>query len=84
MNAETVSQGLSIQLRQSTVGEHRETEGTNFIKSLFQGTCSEKDYVAYLWSLKEIYETLELALLKNKNHPAVSRLFFPELFRLSD
>ena len=83
MNTEQAPASLSAKLRQSTMREHRETEGTSFIKSLFQGTCSEKDYVSYLWALAEVYESLEQGMELNKNHPAVSRVYFPELFRLS-
>jgi len=72
---------LATELRTSTMKEHKITEGASFIKNLFQGECSEKEYTQYLWALRELYKTLEDLLTEYQSQPNIALVFFPELFR---
>ena len=64
----TDQEPLSLQLRQSTAAAHTDAEGSDFIKKLFSGTCTEQEYYLYLWSLEAMYTALENELEKNKNN----------------
>ncbi|MEZ0391765.1 MAG: biliverdin-producing heme oxygenase [Pseudobdellovibrionaceae bacterium] len=74
---------LSSRLREATQSVHTMVEGADFIKKLFQGSCTHSEYYLYLWSFQKIYESLEAALSENLNHPAISPIFFQEILRLS-
>lgn len=73
--------GLAFKLRTITQSAHESTESGTLIKKIFSGTVTEQQYWLYLWSLNQIYTELEFALDNNKSHPAISALYFPELFR---
>lgn len=75
------TESLSIRLRNETKIVHTKTENADFIKKLFKAEFTPEEYFCYLASLKEIYQTLEQALLKNKNQPYVEPIYFEELFR---
>ena len=77
----TDQEPLSLQLRQSTAAAHTDAEGSDFIKKLFSGTCTEQEYYLYLWSLQAMYTVLENELEKNKTDTVTALVYFPELFR---
>ena len=77
----TDQEPLSLQLRQSTAAAHTDAEGSDFIKKLFSGACTEQEYYLYLWSLHAMYTALENELEKNKTDTVTALVYFPELFR---
>lgn len=77
----TASASLASALRHSTMKVHKSAERCGFVKSLFHGTCSNKDYLQYLLSLQSIYAALEQGLKDNSSHADVAPIFFEQLFR---
>ncbi len=72
---------LSLRLREFTAQAHRQAEGADFVKKLFRGQFTDSEYIQYLWALREIYVEMEKWMEKQSQHPALSLVFFPELFR---
>ncbi len=73
--------GLATRLRTGTRQLHGVAEHTGVMGSLLQGTLSFGRYLHLLRNLFDIYQSLEVALVRYAHHPAIAPIFIPQLFR---
>jgi heme oxygenase len=67
MNQSTKLGSLSSELRNQTMTQHKEAEGSLFMSAFMKGTLTEESYLRYLYELYNIYEWLEEFLDKHKD-----------------
>ena len=72
---------LAEQLRQGTTKSHSMAENVSFVKSFLGGVVSKKSYRILVANLYFIYSAIEEEILRNKHHPAIGLIYFPELNR---
>ena len=68
-------------LRAETSQAHRIVESTNFVKSILRGVMDIESFANMQAGMYLVYEAMEAELERHKDHPLVSRLYFPELTR---
>ncbi|XP_048869953.1 heme oxygenase 1a [Brienomyrus brachyistius] len=74
---------LSEQIKAATKENHVRAENTELMLSFQRGQITLPQYKLLLFSLYEIYNTLEEELDRNASHPSVAPIYFPqELARL--
>jgi len=74
-------QTLSKQIREGTKKSHTMAENTGFITCFLKGVVEKKSYVKLLSDLYYVYVTMEYEFDKHKDHPILSKIYYPELFR---
>lgn len=84
LNTETHRNGLSYLLKEKTKLVHSQTESASFIKKLFKGTFTPNEYYSYVWSLHQIYESLESSLKLNKKSEFIEPIYLEVLFRTKE
>ena len=72
---------LATQLREGTSKSHTMAENVNFIKSFLGGVIDKGSYTEMLSKLYFVYEAIENAMEKNKEHEYIKPIYFPELNR---
>ena len=72
---------LATQLREGTSKSHTMAENVNFIKSFLGGVIDKGSYTEMLSKLYLVYEAIENAMEKNKDHEYIKPIYFPELNR---
>jgi heme oxygenase len=72
---------LATQLREGTSKSHTMAENVNFIKSFLGGVIDKGSYTEMLLKLYFVYEAIENAMEKNKDHEYIKPIYFPELNR---
>lgn len=72
---------LSKQIREGTKKSHTMAENTGFITCFLKGVVEKKSYVKLLSDLYHVYSTMEEEFDRHKEHPILSQIYFPELFR---
>ena len=72
---------LATQLREGTSKSHTMAENVNFIKSFLGGVIDKGSYKEMLSKLYFVYEAIENAMEKNKEHEYIKPIYFPELNR---
>ena len=72
---------LATQLREGTSKSHTMAENVNFIKSFLGGVIDKGSYTDMLSKLYFVYEAIENAMEKNKDHEYIKPIYFPELNR---
>jgi heme oxygenase (biliverdin-producing, ferredoxin) len=72
---------LATQLREGTSKSHTMAENVNFIKSFLGGVIDKRSYTEMLSKLYFVYEAIENAMEKNKEHEYIKPIYFPELNR---
>ena len=70
-----------LKLKHDTSKLHSIAENAGFNKNLFNGSLTKEKYGNYLMNKFHIYSALENAILHNKNSPAISKIYMPELER---
>ncbi|MEA5577899.1 heme oxygenase (biliverdin-producing) [Anabaena sp. UHCC 0451] len=78
-----MSHTLSIKLRSGTQQAHTDAENIGFMKCFVQGVVDRECFSKFLSNLYFVYSELETAIEKNKQHPVISGMYFPELNRQS-
>ena len=76
-----MTSNLAIQLREGTSKSHTMAENVNFIKSFLGGVIDKGSYTEMLSKLYFVYEAIENAMEKNKDHDYIKPIYFPELNR---
>jgi heme oxygenase (biliverdin-producing, ferredoxin) len=77
----TAPAGLAQQLKTATAALHRRAERSAFMARLLHGDIDRAHYVVLLHNLQALYTTLEAALQRHADHPAVSPVVMPALWR---
>lgn len=76
-----MTSNLSTKLKEGTKKSHSMAEGTGFIACFLKGTVEKNSYRKLVANLYFVYTAMEEEMVKHQKHPALSKLFFPELDR---
>jgi heme oxygenase len=76
-----MSSNLAIKLREGTKKAHSMAENVGFIKCFLKGTVEKNSYRGLVRNLYFVYSAMEVEMEKQRNHPIVSAIYFPELNR---
>ena len=76
-----MTSNLATQLREGTSKSHTMAENVNFIKSFLGGVIDKSSYIEMLSKLYFVYEAIEKAMEKNKDHAYIKPIYFPQLNR---
>lgn len=72
---------LAAKLRTGTQQSHTAAEHTGFMRNFLKGSVTKEAFGRLLGNLYFVYSQLEAELDCHKDHPLVSRVYFPELNR---
>lgn len=75
------TKGLAARLREGTAAAHKDAERTAFIKQFFKGQLKQDEYARFLAGLYPVYDAMEYALTRLRDHAAVGAFYMPEMFR---
>nr|YP_010726478.1 heme oxygenase [Hypnea spinella]WDY84953.1 heme oxygenase [Hypnea spinella] len=78
-----MSTNLAQKLRTGTTKSHSMAENVSFVKSFLGGVVDKKSYRKLVANLYFVYVAIEEEMEKNKEHYAVSSIYFPQLYRQS-
>lgn len=76
-----MSSNLATKLREGTKKAHTMAENTGFIACFLKGTVEKNSYRKFVANLYFVYSAMEEELHKHRNHPLLSKVYFPELDR---
>lgn len=76
-----MSSNLAIKLRSGTQQAHTEAENVGFMKCFLKGVVDKDCFAKFLANFYYIYSELEAAIVAHREHPVISRVYFPELNR---
>ncbi len=76
-----MSVNLAPMLREGTKKSHTMAENVGFVKRFLKGVVEKKSYRKLVTNLYFVYKTMEEEMAKLKNHPVISKIYFPELNR---
>lgn len=76
-----MSVNLATQLREGTKKSHTMAENVGFIKCFLKGTVEKTSYRKLAGNLYFVYSAMEEEMERHRNHPVLSKLYFPELNR---
>lgn len=72
---------LATRLREGTKQSHSLAENADFIQCFLKGVVEKTSYRQLLGNFYFVYTALEDQLTQHQNHPHLSQLYFPELYR---
>ncbi|ABW25895.1 biliverdin-producing heme oxygenase [Acaryochloris marina] len=72
---------LATRLREGTKQSHSLAENADFIQCFLKGVVEKTSYRQLLGNFYFVYTALEEQLTQHQNHPLLSQLYFPELYR---
>jgi heme oxygenase (biliverdin-producing, ferredoxin) len=76
-----MSVNLATQLREGTKKSHTMAENVGFIKCFLKGVVEKKSYRKLVTNLYFVYSAMEEEMEKLKEHPILSKIYYPELNR---
>ncbi len=76
-----MSSNLAAKLREGTQEVHTMAENMGFIKCFLKGVVEKKSYRKLVSNFYYIYSAMEEEMDRHKDHPVVSKIYFPELHR---
>ncbi|MDY6782638.1 MAG: heme oxygenase (biliverdin-producing) [Cyanobacteriota bacterium] len=76
-----MSVNLATMLREGTKKSHTAAENVGFVKCFLKGTVEKNSYCNLLGNLYFVYTAMEEEMEKHREHPVLSKLYFPELNR---
>jgi len=76
-----MSSNLATKLREGTKKSHAMAENVGFIKCFLKGVVEKNSYRKLVANLYFVYSAMEEEMEKQKAHPIVSQIYFPELNR---
>lgn len=76
-----MSSNLATKLREGTKKSHTMAENTGFIACFLKGTVEKTSYRTLVSNLYFVYSAMEEELERQKDHPIISQIYFPELNR---
>jgi heme oxygenase len=79
-----MSQDLANRLREGTQHSHTAAENTAYMKCFLKGIVEWEPFRKLLANLYFVYSTLEEALRRHQDNPAVGPLYFSELNRTAN
>ncbi|NJN72319.1 MAG: heme oxygenase (biliverdin-producing) [Limnothrix sp. RL_2_0] len=72
---------LATMLREGTKTSHTMAENVGFVKCFLKGVVEKKSYRKLVTDLYFVYSAMEDEMERLKDHPVVSKIYFPELNR---
>ncbi len=75
------SVNLASQLREGTKKSHSMAENVGFVKCFLKGVVEKNSYRKLVSNLYFVYSAMEEETEKLKDHPLLSKIYFPELNR---
>ncbi len=72
---------LSTILREGTKKSHTMAENVGFVKCFLKGVVEKKSYRRLVTSLYFVYSAMEEEMERLKDHPVISKIYYPELNR---
>lgn len=72
---------LATMLREGTKTSHTMAENVGFVKCFLKGVVEKKSYRKLVTDLYFVYSAMEDEMERLKDHPIVSKIYFPELNR---
>lgn len=76
-----MSVDLATMLREGTKQSHTMAENVGFVKCFLKGVVEKKSYRKLVTSLYYVYSAMEEEMARLKDHPVISKIYFPELNR---
>lgn len=76
-----MSSNLATKLREGTKKSHTMAENTGFIACFLKGTVEKTSYRKLVSNLYFVYSAMEEEMERHREHPILSRIYFPELNR---
>ena len=76
-----MSLNLATQLREGTKKAHTNAENVSFVKCFLKGIVEKTSYRNLVKNLYFVYSAMEEELQRHREHPIISKIYFPELNR---
>jgi heme oxygenase (biliverdin-producing, ferredoxin) len=76
-----MSSNLATKLREGTKKAHTMAENTGFIACFLKGTVEKESYRKLVANFYFVYSAMEEEMRRHKDHPILSKIYFPELER---
>lgn len=76
-----MSSNLATKLREGTKKAHTMAENMGFVRCFLRGVVEKNSYRKLVANFYFAYTAMEEELERHKNHPVVSKIHFPELYR---
>ncbi|MBD2113154.1 MULTISPECIES: heme oxygenase (biliverdin-producing) [Cyanophyceae] len=76
-----MSSNLSTELREGTKKAHTMAENMGFVRCFLRGVVEKNSYRKLVANFYYAYAAMEEELERHKDHPVVSKIYFPELHR---
>lgn len=76
-----MSSNLATKLREGTKKAHTMAENVGFVKCFLKGVVEKTSYRKLVSNLYFVYSAMEEEMERLKDHPIVSKIYFPELNR---
>ncbi len=77
----TTSVNLATLLREGTKKSHSMAENVGFVKCFLKGVVEKTSYRKLVCNLYFVYSAMEEEMERLKDHPLISKIYFPELNR---
>jgi heme oxygenase len=76
-----MSCNLATKLREGTKKSHTMAENVGFVKCFLKGVVEKTSYRTLVANLYFVYSAMEDEMERHRQHPVVSKIYFPELNR---
>lgn len=76
-----MSSNLATKLREGTKKAHTMAENVGFVRCFLRGVVEKNSYRKLVANFYFVYTAMEEELERHKDHPVVSKIYFPELHR---
>lgn len=76
-----MSSNLATKLREGTKKAHTMAENVGFVRCFLRGVVEKNSYRKLVANFYFVYAAMEEELERHKDHPVVSKVYFPELHR---
>ncbi|OLP18818.1 heme oxygenase [Leptolyngbya sp. 'hensonii'] len=76
-----MSTNLATKLREGTKKSHTMAENVGFVKCFLKGVVEKTSYRKLVGNLYFVYSAMEEEMERHRQHPIVSKFYFPELNR---
>jgi heme oxygenase len=76
-----MSSNLATKLREGTKKSHSMAENVGFVKCFLKGVVEKNSYRKLVANLYFVYTAMEEEMARLRQHPIVSKIYFPELNR---
>jgi heme oxygenase len=76
-----MSSNLALKLREGTQKAHTMAENVGFVRCFLRGVVEKNSYRKLVANFYFVYAAMEEELERHKDHPVVSKVYFPDLHR---